>query len=181
MSLQKVLRVNPREHLAVYTLATLANILISIPQYLSLNNALQLGVSLRGATGVPITAYGSSTGIALYLVEMGLIFQGLMAVLVVGVTWSASSNKNWRWQYTLTSVLTAGYLAYRLSNRFLSTLDSIGVLQASGFDVSNVYAELFWFGLATTGWYILAILWLRLSYGKLLAERNALEPRPVVV
>jgi len=171
------LRVNAREHLAIYTLATLANFLISIPQYIAVNTALQLGVKLKGTTENLIAVYGSSTGLVLDFVRLGLIFQGLMAVLVVCVAWSASSSKNWRWQYTLTGVITSGYLAYHLSGKFLNTLGWIGVLETSGFNVSSVYAELFWFGLGTTICYLLAILVLRRSYGKLLAERSAVEPR----
>lgn len=175
------MRVNAREHLAIYTLATLANLLISIPQYIAVNSALQLGVNLKGTTENLTAVYGSSTGLVFDFVRSSLIFQGLMAVLVVCVTWSASSIKGWRWQYTLTSVIASGYLGYHLGREFLNALGWIGVLHASGFDVSNVYAELFWFGLGTTTCYLLTILVLRRSFGKLLAQRGAFEPNAVTI
>jgi hypothetical protein len=56
-----VLRVNAREHLAIYALATLANFLLSIPQYLAIRTALELGINANGTTASLIAQYGSST------------------------------------------------------------------------------------------------------------------------
>jgi hypothetical protein len=94
-----------------------------------------------------------------------------MAVLVIGLVGSASSRKASRWQYALTSVLVSIYLAYHLGGKFLNALGWIGVLNTSGVNVSGVYADLFWFGLATTVCFLLAILVLRKSYGKLALGR----------
>ncbi len=94
-----------------------------------------------------------------------------MAVLVVGLIGSASSRRGWRWQYALTGVLVSLYLAYHLGGKFLNALGWIGVLDTSGVNVSGVYADLFWFGLGATICYLLAILVLRKSYGKLKLDR----------
>ena len=171
MSLRELLRVNAREHLALYTLATLANFLLSVPQYLVITTALNLGINLRGMTATLITQYGSTTGLALDFLRSGLIFQGIMVVLVVGLVGSASSRRGWRWQYTLTGVLVSIYLAYHLGGKFLNTLDWIGVLETSGLNVSGVYGDLFWFGLGTTICYLLSTLSLRKSYWKLVLAR----------
>ncbi len=111
--------------------------------------------------------YGSSTGLVLDFLRSGLIFQGLIAVLVVGLVGSASSRRRWRWQYALTGVFISTYLAYHLGGKFLNALAWIGVLETSGVNVSGVYGDLFWFGLGTTICYLLVILVLRRSYGKL--------------
>lgn len=169
--MRELLKINAREHLAVYTLATLANFLLSVPQYLVITTALGLGINLRGMTAILITQYGSTTGLALDFLLSGLIFQGVLAVLVVGLIGSASSRRGWRWQYTLTGVLVSIYLAYHLGGKFLNTLGWIGVLETSGLNVSGVYGDLFWFGLGTTICYLLAILVLRKSYGKLVLAR----------
>jgi len=162
-----VLRVNAREHLATYALATLANFLLSIPQYLAVNSALELGINPNGTTASLITQYGSSTGLFLDFLRSGLVFQGVMAVLVIGLPGSASSRRGWRWQYVLTGVFISTYLAYHLGGKFLNALGWIGVLETSGVNVSGVYGDLFWFGLGTTICYLLVILVLRRSYGKL--------------
>ena len=104
----------------------------------------------------------------------GLIFQGVIAVLVIGVAGATSSRRGWRWQYPLTGVFVSTYLAYHLGGKFLNTLGWIGVLETSGVNVSDVYGDLYWFGLGTTICYLLAILALRRSYGKLKEERVTL-------
>src|SRR3989442_11615057 len=97
-------RVNAREHLAIYALATLANFLLSVPQYLAVNTALELGINPKGTTASLIAQYGSSTGLALDFLRSGLIFQGVMAVLVIGFVASASSQRGWGGEDTLLAV-----------------------------------------------------------------------------
>jgi len=171
LSWREPLRVNAREHLAIYALATLANFLLSVPQYLAVNTALELGINPNGTTAGLTSRYGTSTSLVLDFLRSGLIFQGVIAVLVIGLPWSASSRKGSRWQYALTSVFISTYLAYHLGGKFLNALGWIGVLETSGVNVSGVYGDLFWFGLGTTICYLLVILVLRRSYGKLASNR----------
>ena len=167
-----MLRVNAREHLAIYALATLANFLLSVPQYLAVNSALELGINPNGTTASLITQYGSSTGLFLDFLRSGLVFQGVMAVLVIGLPWSASSRRGWGWQYVLTGVFISTYLAYHLGGKFLNALGWIGVLETGGVNVSGVYGDLFWFGLGATICYLFVILVLRRSHGKLVMSRH---------
>src|SRR5438309_8903232 len=178
MSLRELLSVNSREHLAIYALAALANLLLSIPQYLAVNTALELGVNPKGATAILIAQYGSSNGLVLDFLSSGLIFQGVIAILVIGLVGAASSQRSWKWQYPLTGVFVSMYLAYHLGGKFLNALGWIGVLETSGVNVSNVYGDLFWFGLGTTICYLLVILVLKRSYAKLVIGRSR-ETRPV--
>jgi hypothetical protein len=171
LSWPELLRVNAREHLAIYALATMANFLLSVPQYLAVNSALGLAITPNGTTASLIAQYGSSTGLVLDFLRSGLIFQGLMAILVMGLVGSASSRRGWKWQYTLTGVFVSTYLAYHLGGKFLNALGWIGVLETSGVNVSSVYGDLFWFGLGTTICYLLVILVLRRSYGRLARAR----------
>jgi len=172
LSFRELLRINAREHLAIYILATLANFFLSVPQYLAVNTALELGINPKELTAVLVAQYGSSTGLFLDFLRSGLTFQGVMAVLVIGLIGSASSRRGWRWQYALTGALVSIYLAYHLGGKFLNALGWIGVLNTSGVNVSGVYADLFWFGLGTTICYLVAILVLRKSYGKLRVSRS---------
>jgi hypothetical protein len=171
LSFRELLRVNAREHIAIYLLVTLANFLLSVPQYLAVSTALELAINPKGSTASLIAQYGSSSGLFLDFLRSGFIFQGVMAVLVIGLIGSASSRRGWRWQYALTGVLVSIYLAYHLGGKFLNALGWIGVLDTSGVNASGVYSDLFWFGLGTTICYLLAILVLRKSYGKLALAR----------
>jgi hypothetical protein len=66
--------------------------------------------------------------------------------------------------------LFSAYLAYHLGGKFVNALGWIGLLETSGVNVSGVYGDLFWFGLGTTICYLLVILVLRRSYGRLMAR-----------
>jgi hypothetical protein len=172
LSWRELFKVNAREHLATYALATLANFLLSVPQYLAVDRALELGINPKGATATLVAQYGSNPGLVLDFLRSGLVFQGIMAVLVVGLVGSVSSRRGWRWQYVLTSVFISAYLAYHLGGKFLNALGWIGVLETSGVNVSGVYGDLFWFGLGATISYLLVILVLRRSHGKLVMSRH---------
>src|SRR6266446_8882879 len=172
LSIQQLWRSNGREHLAIYSLATLANFFLSVPQYIAVNTALELAIIPKGTTASLIAQYGSSTGLALDFLRSGLIFQGVIAVLVIGLPWSASSRRGWRWQYVLTGVFISTYLAYHLGGKFLNALGWIGVLETNGVNVSGVYGDLFWFGLGATICYLFVILVLRRSHGKLVMSRH---------
>ena len=167
--LREALGVNKREHLLVYSLSSLANLFLTAPQFQAVNNALDLGIRPQGMTGTLISKYGSTNGLLLDFASGILLFQAVMAVLIIGASVTASSRKVWRWQYPVTSILVASYLAYHLGGVFLNALGWIGVLETSGENVSGVYANLFWFGLAATICYLVSILFLRRSYGKLTA------------
>jgi hypothetical protein len=173
--MRELLGANAREHRAIYVLSTLANFLLSVPQYLAVNAALELAVNPKGTTASLIAQYGSSAGLVLDFLRSGLIFQGITAVLVIGLAGAATSRRGWKWQYPLTGVFVSTYLAYHLGGKFLNTLGWIGVLETSGVNVSDVYGDLFWFGLATAVCYLIVILVLRRSYGKLKEERNILS------
>jgi hypothetical protein len=181
MSVRDQLGTNAREHLTVYILASLANILLSIPQYLAVSTALELGINPKGSTAGLINQYGSGTGLTLDFLRSTLIFQGIIAILIMGIVGSMLSRR-WRWQYVATSFLVSAYLAYHLGGKFVNALGWIGLLETSGVNVSGVYADLFWFGLGTTICYLLIILVLRRSYARLMARflpvatRNFTEP-----
>lgn len=162
---------NKRENFAVYTLATVANILISIPQYMAVSAALQWGITPKGSTYDLITQYGSSSGLVLDLVWSSIVFEVIAGILLVAVIVSASSRRGWRWQFTTASVILSVFLTYYLGGKFLNVLGWIGVLETSGVNVSGVIADLFWFGLGATVCFLLLILTLRRSYGRLLAQR----------
>lgn len=158
---------NRREHLAAYFVASLANLFLSVPQFQAVNDALELGIRPAGMIGTLVSQYGSTWELLLGFASETLIFQGIIAVLVIGVSVAASGGSTWKWRYSITSILVAAYLAYHLGGKFLNALGWIGLLETSGVNVSGVYGNLFWFGLVATICYLITILFLRRSFGKL--------------
>jgi hypothetical protein len=187
LSLRELLRINAREHLTIYALASLANVFLSVPQYLAVSTALRLGINPKGTTETLINQYGSTTGLTLDFLRSALIFQGIMTILVMGVVGAMLSRRRWRVQYVATGFLVSAYLAYHLGGKFVNALGWIGLLETSGVDVSGIYADLFWFGLSTTICYLLVILVLRRSYGRLrmrflpATTRDFIEPSEQIV
>ena len=169
--LRETLGVNARDHFTVYCLASLANLILSVPQFQAVNSALDMGFHPQGMTGTLISRYGSKTGLLLDFAMGILIFQGVLGVLIIGMSASASPRKGWKWQYSAIGLLFSSYVAYHLGGKFLNALGWVGVLETSGYDVSGVYGDLFWSGLLATILYLLSILFLRRSYGKLMHQR----------
>lgn len=170
--LREILGVNTRDHFTVYGLASLANLILSVPQYQAVNSALDLGFHPKGTTGALISQYGSTTGLLLDIVIGILIFQGVLGVLIIGVSASAHPRKGWKWQYSATGITISLYVAYHLSGKFLNALGWIGILETNGANISGVYGDLFWFGLLATILYLLSILFLRRSYRRLTASAS---------
>jgi hypothetical protein len=80
---------------------------------------------------------------------------------------SGISRTGWRWAYPLLGLVVSGFVGYWLGAKFLSVLEWISVLQNNRIDTSSPYSGLFWFGLAASIFYVLMIILLRKSYGKL--------------
>src|SRR5690242_1072396 len=112
--LREMLSINSREHITVYFLACLANLLLSIPQFQAVSEALEPGIRPQGSTGVLTSQYGSGSGLLFNSVIGALLFQGVMGILTIGVSISASARNRWKWQYSMTSILAASYLGYNL-------------------------------------------------------------------
>ncbi|HVH15932.1 MAG TPA: hypothetical protein VNA15_09475, partial [Candidatus Angelobacter sp.] len=96
-----------------------------------------------------------------------LVFQGILAILVVALALSATVKTRWRWTYSLSAVIISGFVGYWLGARFLVVLEWISTLQNNRVDSSNSYSSLFWLGLAASVCYVLMILLLRKSYDRL--------------
>src|SRR5207302_4222804 len=96
-----------------------------------------------------------------------LVFQGILAALVVILSLSAVLKTGWRWAYAFSGVMVSGFVGYWLGARFLAVLQWISTLQDNRVDSSNAYVSMFWFGLASTIFYLAMILVLRKSHGNL--------------
>ena len=160
-------RYNPREHLTIYLLATASNLFISIPLYIAARAAAVALLPLQGSTGRFISAYGISWGVTVDFLWTLFVFQGLLSILVLALAGASSVEKGWRGPYVFVSLITTGFVGYWLGAKFLQTLDLVSLLQNSGIDSSPVYADLFWYGLGATIFFLAMMLVLRRSYNKL--------------
>jgi len=167
LSLRKSMATNLREHLGVYVLASFSYVFLSASQYLAISSAVASYLPVDPSTAVLIASYGRGPGIVLALVENSLVFQGILGVLVAALVMSSATGTGWRWVYAFSGVVISSFVGYWLGTKFLSILDWISTLQNNRVDSSNTYAGLFWFGLASSICYVLMIIVLRRSYGKL--------------
>jgi len=167
LSIRKSLATNHREDLTVYVLASFSNAFLSVSQYLAISSAVASYLPVDHGTASLITSYGQGPGIVLAIVVNSLVFQGILAVLVATLVLSSSTGTGWRWAYAFSGVVISGFVGYWLGTKFLSILVWISTLQNNRVDSSNTFAGLFWFGLASTICYVLMILVLRRSYGRL--------------
>lgn len=164
---QELLATHLREHIGVYVLASLSNALLTMSQYLAVSYAVAAYLPVDPGTSALIASYGPGPGILLTLFLNLLVFQGILAILVVALALSATFKTRWRSTYSLSAVIISGFVGYWLGARFLVVLEWISTLQNNRVDSSNSYSSLFWLGLAASVCYVLMILLLRKSYDRL--------------
>src|SRR5207245_8501880 len=147
-----------REHLGVYLLASLSNAFLASSQYLAVSSAVASYLPVDSGTATLIAAYGPSLGIFLALLLNSLVFQGILAALVVILSLSTVLKTSWRWAYAFSGMMVSGFVGYWLGARFLVVLECISTLQNNRVECSNESASLFWFGIASTLFYLAVIL-----------------------
>src|SRR5438132_13566568 len=72
-----------REHLGAYLLASLSNAFLASSQYLAVASAVASYLPVDSGTATLIAAYGPGLGIFLALLLNSLVFQGILAALIV--------------------------------------------------------------------------------------------------
>jgi len=178
LTLRKLVDSNLREHLGVYVLASASNAFLTTSQYLAVSAAAASYLPLDPGTSALVTSYGRGPGIVLALLLNSILFQGILAVLVVTLALSAIVKTGWRWAYAFSAVIVSGFVGYWLGARFLVILEWISTLQNNRVDSSTEYTSLFWFGLAATVCYPAMVIVLRKSYAELLERHLAVKDSP---
>jgi hypothetical protein len=149
----------------------MSNIFLTSSQYLAVSVAVASYLPVDPGTSELIADYGRGPGIVLALLLGSLVFQGILLVVVLILALSAIARTSWRWAYPFLGLVVSGFVGYWLGAKFLGTLEWVSTLQNNRIDNSAPYSGLFWFGLAASICYLMMILLLRKSYGKL-AERH---------
>jgi hypothetical protein len=173
MSWRQIGQFNAREHTTVYILASLSNVLLSIPEYLAVRLAFTSNLPVKGSVEGFVATYGLGVGITVDLFWTILIFQALLAVLVLVIAATSLVQKGWRWLYVFGAMMICGFVGYWIGAKFLRTLSWVSLFQNSSVDASGVYSDLFWFGLVAAVCYVGTILVLRRSYDKLMEIKNS--------
>lgn len=150
MSYTDIARLTLREHLAIYVTASLANILLLIP----------------------ISQFADRAGTGANLVLTVGLHQLLLGVLVALLMVSGSIPKTWRWQYVATGFLVGGYVAFRLSDRFLDGLEIINTLAGRGVSIGGMVPSLYSYGLGAAAMFTGMVLAMRSAYGRILSARS---------
>ena len=168
-----------RGQLGIYVLASMSNIFLTASQYLAVSAAVASYLPVDPGTSALITNYGRGPGVVLALLLNSLAFQGILLVPVLILAVSATARTGWRWAYPFLGLVVSGFVGYWLGAKFLSALEWISVLQNNRIDTSSPYSGLFWFGLGASVCYVLMILLLRKSYGRL-AETHLSRKAPSI-
>src|SRR5205807_1231902 len=99
-----------REHLGVYLLASLSNAFLASSQYLAVSSAVASYLPVDSRTATLITAYGPGLGIFLAVFLNTLVFQGILAALVVILSLSAALKTGWRWAYAFSGMMVSCFV-----------------------------------------------------------------------
>jgi len=143
----------------------MSNIFLTASQYLAVLAAVASYLPVDPGTSALMTSYGRGPGIVIALLLNLIAFQGILLVLTLAL--SATLRTGRRWAYAFFGVVVSGFVGYWLGAKFLVALEWISTLQVNRIDSSTPYSGLFWFGLAASVCYVMMILLLRRSYGKL--------------
>ena len=136
-------------HLMTYLLVTLAIFLLLLEQS-------QLASRVNA----------QSTSLADILVQQGVLAV-LLGLMLVTYGWTRI-----RWQYVLSAILFAGYSGTRLAAAFSQTLGLVPALENMDVPISDYQGTFYLLALASAICYLLAILLLRRSYGRLSLKRS---------
>ena len=148
-TLSKTRKYGLQAHLTVYLLTTLAILLLLFEQ-----SQLASRVNTQ------------STGMEEILVQ-----QSVMAVLLGSLVAAYGWREN-RWVYVLSAILFAGYSGTRLAAAFSQTLGLVPALEDKGIPISDYQGAFYLLALAAAICYLLTILLLRRSYGRLSLKQS---------
>ena len=142
---------NLQFHLMTYLLVTLAISLLLLEQ-----------------SQLASRANAQSTSLADILVQQGVLAV-LLGLMLVTYGWTRI-----RWQYVLSAILFVGYSGTRLAAAFSQTLGLVPALQNKDVPISDYQGTFYLLALGAAICYLLAILLLRRSYGRLSLKRSDL-------
>ena len=143
-------RFNINVHLAVYILASVAIALLLYEE----------------------SELVSQAGVQADILGPALLQQAIMTILLLGLLVPTYAWSRKRWPYPLASILFAGYSGTRLAAAFDTTLELVPTLEARGVPISDYQGTFYLLALVAAFSYLLMILLLRRSYGRLSSSQG---------
>ncbi len=161
-------RDNRRDYLTGYTLATIANLLVLIPQY---STTVRV-ILLQGPVQFPAVAYwlekySLSTSVFLVFLPSILFFQ---LVLAIGVVWTnriGDLRRGWRWKFRILSMGIVFYVGGTLGLDFLNSLNLASIMSSLNMDIGPLLQTFYVFNLAAAICYFGLVLVMRRAYTRL--------------
>ncbi len=144
-----LLKLNAREYLLAFILASLAYNLLLFEQS-------QLASRAGQGVDIPILVFSQE------------LFLG---ILVFALAFTGVARVAWRWLYVGASGFFAGYAGLSMISRFTATLELVPILASNGVPISDYQGSFYFLALIAAISYLLVILILRRSYGKLVSVR----------
>jgi hypothetical protein len=113
----------------------------------------------------------SRAGISFDSLGVGLLQQLVMGILILGVLAAGYPWSHRRWFYVLASILFAAYSGSRMASAFSGSLELVVPLESKGIPISDYQGNFYLLALGAAFTYLLMILLLRRTYGRLSAAR----------
>jgi len=165
-----VWRENRRDYFLAYVLATIANLLVLIPQYFT---TLKL-VMLEGASQFALIVFWSNSyplwaSVLASLLPSVVIFQLIMAAIMVWTSRVGDTRPGWRWKFRILSMIFVVYVGLVLGLDFLGSLSVASALSSLNQDISPVLQTFYVFNLGAAICYLALVLAMRRAYTTLSA------------
>jgi len=106
---------NRRDYVAAYAYASIAYLLILIPQYDTVERTLSINARIpESFLSSLIHVYGPMLGVQHSILSTVIAFQVVSGVLLLLTSRIGRTRAAWRWKYMIVSVSFIGYIGYSL-------------------------------------------------------------------
>jgi len=167
---EQVTRLNRRDYIVAYASASIAYLLILIPQYNTVERILSMNARIpESFLSSLVQLYGPTLGVQLSILSTVIAYQVISGVLLLLTSRMGRARKSWRGKYIITSTSFIGYLGYSLGIGFLTSLGWTSILASMNIDVSPILQSYYLFNLGAAICYLGVVLVLRRTHTRLSA------------
>ena len=171
---EQVTQLNRRDYIVAYASASVAYLLVLIPQYNTVERILSMNARIpESFLSSLVQLYGPTLGVQLSILSTVIAYQAISGVLLLLTSRMSRTPAAWRLKYMIASVSFIGYVGYSLGIGFLTSLGWTSVLASMNVDVSPILQSYYLFNLGAAICYLGVVLVLRRTYTRL----SALEAR----
>jgi len=167
---EQVTQLNRRDYIVAYASASVAYLLVLIPQYNTVERILSMNARIPDSfLSSLVQVYGPVLDVQLRILSAVSAFQIISGVLLLLTSRMGMALAAWRWKYMIGSVSFIGYVGYSLGIGFLASLGWTSILASMNVDVSPILQSYYLFNLGAAICYLGIVLVLRRTYTRLSA------------